>query len=207
MPLRKLRYGVHTLLEQPDFVIQKKLKCHASIAEIYSGSVNTFRIVTYLWHGNIIHCPLVLRIGRGNACVDNASSGGMFIAVDDDGTLHANARTEFGLSFSEHPDTHIIFEGRKISFVDKLITAVKKMHSQIPQVGMINWDFTIDQEGSPVMIEGNMFYGGGYFLVQESHERGILGDNTAEILQWLREIQKAKRTERPKFMYGKILQH
>ncbi len=139
--------------------------------------------------------------------MDNGSAGGIFIAVDDDGTLHTNARTEFGLSFSEHPDTHIVFQGRKVLFTEKVIAAAKKLHSQIPQVGMINWDFTIDQDGSPVMIEGNMHYGGGIWLIQDSHGRGVFGDNTTEVLRWMRDTKKVKRVERVKCMYGKILQH
>lgn len=31
------------------FVIQERIQCHDSIAKIYSGSVNTFRIMTYRW--------------------------------------------------------------------------------------------------------------------------------------------------------------
>ena len=151
--------------------------------------------------------PLVLRIGRGNAYVDNVSSGGIFIAVDDDGTLHSNAFDKYAHPFTEHPNTHIIFEGRKIPFMGKVIAAAKRMHAQIPQVGMINWDFTIDQDGDAVLVEGNMYYGGGSRLMQMSHGRGIFGDNTTEILHWLRDTKKVKRAERVKCMYGKILQH
>ena len=146
-------------------------------------------------------------MGRGGSCVDNGSAGGIFIAVDDDGTLHASAFDKYAHPFTEHPDTHTIFQGRKILFTEKVIAAAKKLHSQIPQVGMINWDFTIDQDGDAVLVEGNMFYGGGSRLMQMSHGRGIFGDNTTEILHWMRDTKKIKRVERIKCMYGKILQH
>ena len=55
--------------------------------------------------------------------------------------------------------------------------------------------------------EGNMIYGGGSRLMQMSHGRGIFGDNTTEILHWMRDTKKVKRVERVKCMYGKILQH
>ena len=178
-----------------NFVIQECLSCHEDISKIYSGSVNTFRIITYVWHEKIKHTLSLLRIGRGGKFLDNAHAGGMFIAIDDDGTLHEKAFTEFNKQFTEHPDTHLKFNGHKIKNYPDVIKAAEKMHEAIPQVGIINWDFTIDKSGTPILIEGNMA-AGGIWLAEMAHGKGLFGDDTAEILQWTRKMKDMSFSQR-----------
>lgn len=183
------------------FVIQERIQCHDSIAKIYSGSVNTFRIMTYRWKDKIKHLPVIMRIGKGGACVDNAHAGGVFIAIEDDGTLHEWATTEFNDKFTEHPDSHLVFAGYQIPLVKDVIAAAYRMHNMIPQVGAINWDFSINEEGKPILIEVNI-NGGSAWLFQMAHGRGAFGDETAEVLQWLRKVKKMNRKEREQHLFG-----
>lgn len=182
-------------------VIQERVKCHDSIARIYDGSVNTFRIMTYRWKDKIKHVPIIMRIGKGGACVDNAHAGGIFIAVEDDGTLHEWATTEFNEKFTEHPDTHLVFAGYQIPLVKDVIAAAYRMHDMIPQVGAINWDFTINEDGKPVLIEANI-NGAGVWVFEMAYGHGVFGKDTAEILQWLSKVKKMSRKERDKHLFG-----
>ena len=182
-----------------DFTVQERLRCCEDISAIYPGSVNTFRIITYIWHGEIRHTLSLMRIGQGGNYLDNAHAGGMFIAIDDDGTLHDKAFTEFNTQFTEHPDTHMKFSGRKINDFPKALKSAKRMHEAIPQVGIINWDFTVGEDGSPIIMEGNMRYGS-IWLAQMSHGRGLFGDDTAEILQWTRKMKSMKLSERIRYI-------
>ena len=188
-----------------DFVIQEKIECHSSISQIYTGSVNTFRIITYIWKGEICLIPIIMRIGSGGSYLDNAHAGGMFIAVDEDGTLHKTAMTEFNTQFTEHPDTHLVFEGYKIDLLPKAIASAKKMHALMPQIGVINWDFTIDQQGDPLLIEANL-KGGSIWLSQMAHGCAPFGDKTAEVLEWIRFMEKVPLTEKRSFRFGKTKQ-
>lgn len=180
-----------------DFVVQERLKCHEDIARIYSGSVNTFRIITYIWHGRVKHAPAIIQIGQGGNYLDNAHAGGIFVAVDDDGTLHETAFTEFRQKFTQHPDTGITFKGWKINGFPDVLRAAERMHEMIPQIGVVNWDFTIDENGSPTLMEGNMRYGS-IWLGQMAYGKAIFGDDTAEILQWTRKMRSLKRSQRMK---------
>ena len=45
-----------------DAVIQERLVCHKSITDIYPGSVNTFRVITYRWKDDVLHMPVIMRI-------------------------------------------------------------------------------------------------------------------------------------------------
>ena len=182
-------------------VIQERIKCHDSITKIYGGSVNTFRIMTYRWKDKIKHAPVIMRIGKGGACVDNAHAGGIFIAIEDDGTLREWATTEFNEKFMEHPNTHLAFSGYQIPLVKDVIAAAYRMHEVIPQVGAINWDFTINEEGEPVLIEANI-NGGSVWLFQMAHGYGAFGEDTAEVLRWLHKVKKMGRKEREQHLFG-----
>lgn len=185
-----------------DFVIQERVKCHSSISNIYSQSVNTFRIMTYIWKNEIVVAPIIMRIGQGGACVDNAHAGGMFIAIDKDGTLHETAFTEFKDQYTVHPNSKVIFKDYKVENFSKVIESAKRLHSAICQIGCVNWDFTIDESGNPVLIEANIL-GGSIWLFQMAHGCSVFGDKTPEILRWIRLMKKTKASERNKFSFGK----
>lgn len=184
-----------------DFVIQDLIKCHKSITDIYSGSVNTFRVITYRWRDKIEHMPLIMRIGQGGSFVDNAHAGGMFIAVDDDGSMHDKAVTEFAKSYFNHPDTNLLFKGHKIENVQGVIECAKKMHEAVPHLGSVNWDFTVDEAGEPVLVEANTL-GGSIWLVEMTHGCGVFGDKTEEVLRWLRAIKSVPKSQRHKYCFG-----
>lgn len=186
-----------------NFVVQERLSCHESIANIYDKSVNTFRIITYRWKDQICHMPAIMRIGQGGSYLDNAHAGGMFIAIDDDGTLHDTAFTEFKKEFKEHPDTHLKFAGYKIPLFPEVLKAAYRMHEAIPQIGCINWDFTLNKEGTPVLIEANM-KDGSIWLAEMAHGRGPFGERTSEVLRWIKTMKQLPTDEYHKHAFGRI---
>ena len=195
---------INSVLEyNSNYVVQDMLKCHKSLTEIYPSSVNTFRVITYIWHDAVEIMPVILRIGQGGHFLDNAHAGGMFIAVNDDGSLGEFATTEFNDHFEKHPDTGLIFVTHKIGHFEKVLLAAKRIHEAVPQIGVVNWDFTIDELGEPVLIEANC-NGGSVWLVQMAHGIGAFGDKTEEVLQWLRFMKRLKPHERVKFMGGRM---
>ena len=185
----------------PDFIVQERLHSHPAVAALYPHSVNTFRIVTYRWKEEILHARVLMKIGRGGQNVENAHAGGIFVAVEDDGTLHSTAFTEFNQQFTQHPDTHIVFEGYKIPHVPELIAAAKKMHALIPQIGIYHWDFVLDEQGIPTIMEANTGTGG-IGSIQMAHGKGLFGNKTAEILRWTAKMKKLSHSERKFYKYG-----
>lgn len=143
-------------------------------------------------------------LGGGNY-LDNGHAGGMFIAIDNDGTLHKTAFTEFKDEYEVHPDTGLKFDGYRIELYEKVLDTAIRMHEAIPQVGVVNWDFTIDENGEPLLIEANINDGkraGSIWLSEMPHGRGPFGDNTKEVLRWLRMMKKLSKKERYKYQFG-----
>lgn len=186
-----------------EFCIQELLVCHESIRKIYPSSVNTFRVITYILEGEVYTCPIIMRLGLGGSFKDNASAGGIFIAVDDDGTLHKSAFTEYRKEYTVHPDTNVVFQGQKIEHLDKVIALAKRLQFAIPQVGVINWDFTIGEDGEPILIEANMkndVQSGSIWLPQMAHGKGAFGENTGKVLQYIRRAKKVPYSKRKKMI-------
>ena len=165
-----------------DFVAQEVIKNRKDIACFNPSSLNTFRIITYILNGSIYHMPILLRIGREGSHLDNAHAGGIFVGIEDDGTLLEFAHSEFGGNYSCHPDTGVKFKGCKIQDFQKIIDASHKLQASIPYVGCVNWDMTFDENGDVVLIEANM-RGGSIWLSQMAHGKGAFGENTEEVLR------------------------
>lgn len=186
-----------------DFCIQEVVVCSDSIRKLYPNGVNTFRVITYRWGNEICVMPVIMRIGQGDSVVDNAHAGGVFIAVDNNGVLHDTAFTEFKEEYKQHPTTGVVFNGYKIENFSDVIHSAKKMHENIPQIGCVNWDFTLDLKESPVLIEANVF-GGGIWVIQMAHGCGPFGDKTPEILKWLNIMNKLPQQDYKKYMFGNM---
>ena len=166
-------------------IAQECVVQHESLSRLYPNSVNTFRVITYIWERKIYHMPIMLRIGQGGNHLDNAHAGGVFIGVSDIGKLNDMAFTEFGEMYEEHPDTHIRFKDYKIDFVPEIIETAKKMHLNASQLGVISWDITVDNNGILVLIEANT-RGQGIWASQMAQGVGAFGENTEEILKYMR---------------------
>lgn len=186
-----------------NYVVQERLHCHASLAKLYAGSVNTFRIITYRWKDEVLHAPTFLRIGQGGNYLDNAHAGGMFIGVKDDGTLADRAFTEFRDVFTAHPDTGTVYRGYRIELFPKVLAAARRMCELLPQIGSVNWDFTLNEAGEPVLIEANLM-GGGIWASEMAHGCGPFGERTAEVLRWMNLMRHLPASERHKYRYGKM---
>ena len=186
-----------------NYVVQELVVCHDSIRCLYNGSVNTFRVISYIWNGQVNIMPIIIRIGQGTSFVDNAHAGGMFCAVNEDGTMGNHAVTEFNDQYIVHPQSGVEFKTHIIEHMDRVINAARSMHSAIPQLGCYNWDFTINNEGAAVLIEANCS-GGSVWLPQMAHGTGPFGVYTTEVLQWLRFMKKLKPIDRINYSGGRM---
>lgn len=184
-----------------NYVIQKCIHCHDSILNIYPNSVNTFRVMTYRWKNEIKIASVIMRIGVGGMLVDNASSGGIFCGINRDGTLFPFAINEYGKKFEFHPDTKVFFKDCKISHFEKVLQAALKAHKAIPQIGVANWDFTLDEDADVILIETNLEFGSPW-LFQMVNGCSVFGKDTAEILRWTNKIKHTPISERHKFAFG-----
>ncbi|MBQ3004482.1 MAG: hypothetical protein IJD88_00980, partial [Clostridia bacterium] len=171
-----------------NFVVQEKIKPFKELKDLYPDSINTIRLTSYILNSQVHVAPISLRIGASGSVVDNIHAGGMGVSVDDSGQLGEIAyRLGYGDSdekFSQHPDTNIVFKNYKLSFIEELIDDAKKLHGLLSNIGVISWDFTVDENGTIVIVEINV-RGQGIWFPQMISGRPLFGDNTKEFLKTL----------------------
>src|SRR5690625_345457 len=141
-----------------NFVIQRIIQQHEVMAKPHPSSVNTLRIATLRWNGEILVLYTFARFGTGNDIKDNAGSGGLVVGVKDSGQFmnYGVINSDF---INEHPTTGVkIKDFGTVPNYEVVKEFVRELHSKVTLQDYIAWDIAIDKEGSPVFIEPN-FYG------------------------------------------------
>lgn len=136
-------------LAKATFLIQEKLNNHPDIENIYSKSLNTLKLITILnQNGEVEFFDSVIRFGANGSFVDNASQGGIFVGISEDGYLQEVGYHEPGIKSNLivngiHPDTGKRFGGMKLPYWDELLAEAKRFHKFFYGVPSIGWDVAI----------------------------------------------------------------
>lgn len=136
-----------------DYIIQQRLCNHPELDRIYSGSLNTIKLITILNDdGSVDFFDSVIRFGSGGNVVDNASQGGIFVGIEKNGALQDVGYREPGAAKDlvvkgVHPDTGASFAGMKVPFWNELLAAAKGLHRYFYGVPSIGWDIAVTPDG------------------------------------------------------------
>ncbi len=146
-----------------DFIVQSVLKQHSRMAALNPDSINTIRVLSLLWNGQVQILGALVRIGVKGIRVDNpAASNGVSCVIAGNGTF-----TKFAYDKEWEPRTElpngIILEGYSIPSYFKIIEKVKSLHLKVPHARLIGWDMSVSEEGEPMLIEANLDYPEIYF--------------------------------------------
>ena len=128
------------------------------MAQFNPTSINTLRIATYrdVKTGNIIILGALLRMGKRGAFVDNVTSGGAFVSVDENGKLGKKVLCDvYGHTTSVYND--IDFSNREfvIPNYDKVKSFVLRIAKRMPHMSLFANDVFIDESGNPKLMEVN----------------------------------------------------
>ncbi len=132
-------------------------------------SVNTLRVRTFRFDDRVEMLPCNMRIGQGNAVVDNTGKGGISVALDSSGCAIA-ACDEYGTRYINHPDTGVPIIGFQIPLWDEVVSLAHALAMTVPEVRYVGWDIALSNNGW-VLIEGNdksMFVG-----IQKPTQKGF----------------------------------
>lgn len=122
---------------------------------LHPQSVNTVRIpiIRVSEEETIIFHPF-LRIGRGNAVVDNAGSGGIICALDEKTGIVVATRDEYGVSYETHPESNVQILGFQVPRWNEAVDTARELAQVIPTNRYTGWDLALTENGW-VMVEGN----------------------------------------------------
>ena len=183
-----------------NFLIQELIEQSEKVARLHPSSVNTLRMVTLRWKGNIFHLPSFMRIGSGGQCKDNADSGGLCIGFDDNGMLSPSAFDKRGKELFVHPTSGFNFSKHRLQIPNfsEFQKFVEALHIDIPHHDLVSWDIAVGSDGLPVFIEHN--FTGALWIYQLTTGMPLFGCLSEDILPWLarqpaRSLTKAQRIE------------
>lgn len=142
-----------------NLIFQEVVEQHESTALIHPKSLNTIRIMTLMLANDIKILPCAFRMGAGDSRVDNASFGGVYCKIFNDGSISDFAYDALGHRFDKHPDGKD-FSIVRINCLDKVKNLVKNAAQRFPHFRLIGWDIGIDKDEEPVIIEANLTMSG-----------------------------------------------
>lgn len=194
-----LKDGQPTSIEElqtyygPNYMFQEIIKQHPIMSKPHPDSVNTLRMVTLRWQGEIQHLLTFARFGANGSVRDNAGTGGVCVGITDKGEFLDIAIDEKANSHKTHPTTGYKFGKDKIPNYDEFISFVKDLHKSILHYDFISWDVAVGEDGKPIFLELN--FRGVSWLYQLAAQKPLFGDLTSEVLKFIKsEISESKST-------------
>ncbi len=137
-----------------DYIVQEVAAQHKVLAAIHPKSLNTIRVISFLFQGDVHISSSILRMGTAGSRLDNFSAGGIACPILPDGRLGGKAITKRSQWLTSHPNGTVLSRIQIPSY-QRILAAIRRAHKDIPHFRIIGWDFSIDEAGDPVLIEYN----------------------------------------------------
>lgn len=166
-------------LDIKNLIFQEVVEQHEMTGMLHPQSLNTIRVMTLLIDDvKVLHSAF--RMGVGNTNVDNASKGGIYCSINNDGRLSDFAYDAKGNLYNEHPDGGS-FSQVQFDFMEKINSMVKKAALRFPHFRLIGWDVAVGKDSEPIIIEANLTMSG--MDVIETICGPLFGEYTEQVLE------------------------
>lgn len=133
-----------------DFIVQEFMRQADCMNVFGSSAVCTVRINSLLWGDGVRICDPILRIGAPSAEFVYGHEKCYVCGITDDGMLKNN----WFISDVYRP-VKLFEQAFAIPNYHKIISIIERCHSRFPYMRFIGWDFAIDQNEEPVLLEIN----------------------------------------------------
>lgn len=161
-----------------NYVVQEIVSQHPALSAIHGKSLNTVRVISFLFKGEVHILSAQLRMGAGDARIDNYTAGGIACSVREDGWLEDEAITK-QYTWTDHHPSGIQFNTIQVPSYHRIIDEIKQYHPLLPHFSIIGWDFAVDEAGDPVLVEFNVTPAQN----EVGSKKPTFGDLTDEVLE------------------------
>jgi len=145
-------------------IVERMIKQGPFWSALCPDSANSIRVLTGWAPGD--RRPFIIRavqrIGtRDTVPTDNWSGGGICAVIDlstgtlGGGRVHPLKSTYPDRRFEVHPDTGAQIEGARLPDWDRIQETVMRACMSSPMHRYVGWDVVVNDNGEPVLIEGN----------------------------------------------------
>lgn len=163
-----------------NLIVQEIITQHRDLSIIHPSSVNTVRITTLLFKGEVHILSSVLRMGANGSNVDNASTGGVTCGIEENGQLKEIAFSVYGVKYDKHPQG-FVFSNCIVPSYEKVKELVIREQTKFAHFRLISWDIAVGEDGDPILIEANLRNGAQN--VHQLNNGPMFGELTEEVLQ------------------------
>jgi len=180
-----------------DFLIQEIVVQHATMAAPHPTSVNSLRVVTMRWRGEIRLLTMFARFGIAGRLTDNAGTGGICCGVDlAEGRFRDHGVDETGERYDRHPTTAYDFGLRAlVPGFERVRQRAAQLHQLIHHFDLVSWDFAVSPDAQPIFMELNFI--GLSYVYQFATGTPIFGELTAEVLEAVRDRRLPLKEDEP----------
>ncbi|MDX1538465.1 sugar-transfer associated ATP-grasp domain-containing protein [Arsukibacterium sp.] len=140
-----------------DYIIEKYLQQHPTLAAFNPSSLNTLRVwVGKATNGTPKIIAIYLRVGRSGQLIDNKAAGGFGVSVDMDSfkTVMLLPPDNNDHCYASHPDSGENMIDRQLPFQQEVIALAERVISILPNTRFVGLDIALTPE-RPVIIEFN----------------------------------------------------
>lgn len=174
-----------------DYIIQKCIAQHPQYKEFNPSSVNTEKIISMFFNGEVHILTSILRVGAPGSHTDTASTGkGYTVGIGLNGQLNKEGYNIYGERRTSTSSGRM-FENVVLCGHDEICSQIKKAHKMLSRFGIISWDFAVDENCEPILIEYNLNYPD--VMIYQMNNGPLFGDLTQTVLEDVREKLKKER--------------
>ncbi len=170
-----------------NFVIQEPFIQSELMNSFNKSSVNIVRIITLYINETVYSVSSALRVGGEGEVCDNTTTkdgkGMVIIGINKNGLLKEKAYYSNGTYITKLPNG-IEFSGTPIPNYDKMERIAKSAHKKLPHFKFIGWDFILDENSEPAVMEYNI-KGPGVIYYQFVNGP-LFGEYTKDLIEWLK---------------------
>lgn len=146
-------YGL--VVKNKPFILEELIKQSPLLGCFHENSVNTIRVVTFQYKGDVSILWSFLRTGQGGSAVDNMGSGGFGAFIDvETGKIITDGIDWKGTGVLKHPDSNITFKGYQIPKWDEAVKMAQELAGEMSEMHCVGWDLALTDDGW-VLVEGN----------------------------------------------------
>jgi len=174
---------IQVIGEPEHYLCEARIQQHAEMARLNPGTVNTFRVMTYVDASEVQIWGVILRVGAGTG-PDNWAQGGIVVWVEPGGEIRKQAvlKNPFLPRLNKHPKTQVSLQGFQIPFYQQIKDLAIESAKRLPEVRTVGWDIALKPEG-PCLIEGNDRWSHQFLQVTQGTGVGHLADAVCEMYQ------------------------
>ena len=163
----------------PDFIVQKRLRQHPALDALNPSSVSTIRVFSLLMDDQVYVESAGIRVSAPDLPFVSVHDGGFFTEILEGGKLHPKVYSDMGQWFDGGKG--LFDDTFRIPSVDRLYDDIRRIHPRLGHFRCIGWDFAIDDDADPVLIEFNVFPAAG--CSQMARCKPMFNDHTDRILE------------------------